>query len=199
MGVSKSQYAALKLLAPALLSAVLASACGASTSTSTSPSSTKCSVSAAPPAESVAGDGGTSTIAVTATADCSWTASSASEWITSLSPASGRGAATVTFSATANPTPAMRVGAVVIEGSRVSVQQQPGKCSVVVSPRSLSVGASGRTDVIAVQTSAECKWSASTTASWIQLSDASGTGSAAINYRVDANSGAARTAAITIA
>ena len=172
--------------------------CGASTSTSVSPTSTKCAFDTTAPSTPLDSAGGPATIGVATTPDCSWTASSASDWISGISPASGRGPATVSFTVAANPDPAMREGALVVEGRRVAVQQQP-RCRVTVIPQSIPVSASGRDDTIAVQAAATCDWAAISNVSWIQLTSASGKGDGVVRYRVDANVGAERTGTVTIA
>jgi len=85
-----------------------------------------------------------------------------------------------------------------IEGRRIAVRQQPRACSVVVSTRSITAAAAGRSDTIAVQANADCAWTATASTSWIQLSDASGAGNGNVKFRIDANDGGPRDGAVTI-
>jgi uncharacterized protein (TIGR03437 family) len=80
-----------------------------------------CAVSGTP-STAIGGNGGTGTIAVTAAADCAWSASSAYDWLTIEGTASGAGSGTVTYRAAANPGGG-REGLLTIGGLGVLVAQ----------------------------------------------------------------------------
>ena len=74
----------------------------------------------------------------------------------------------------------------------------PG-CSQSLSPAQLNFRAAGDTGTIAVTTSGGCSWRASSTASWITLVNATGTGPGNLNIVVASNSAtAARSGVITV-
>lgn len=77
----------------------------------------------------------------------------------------------------------------------------PGACTYTLYPTSSSVTASSSSRTITVYPSAsDCPWTANSNASWITIiSGTSGTGTGAVSYYVDANTGSARTGTITVA
>jgi len=159
-----------------------------------------CTYGIAPPSASVPAEGTVSgTIAVAATSGCGWTAASDSTWITITSSASGTGSGAVSYSVAAN-TGAARTGTITIAGQSHTVNQASG-CTYGIAPPSASVPAAGTTlGSIAVAAVSGCAWTATSAVPWITVtSGASGAGSGAVSYTVAANTGAARTAAITIA
>lgn len=68
-------------------------------------------------------------------------------------------------------------------------------CSCTLSPASKNFSASGGTQTVTVTTSAGCTWELSTLPSWITLK---GTTGSSFTYQVGKNSGARRTATITV-
>ncbi|HJQ24774.1 MAG TPA: M14 family zinc carboxypeptidase [Blastocatellia bacterium] len=83
-----------------------------------------CTISFTPGNLVVAPGGGGSTINITATTNCLWTANSKVGWITITSSPSGFGAATVSFQVAANTSGSTRKGAIVIAGQRFVVKQK---------------------------------------------------------------------------
>ncbi|MEW6210981.1 MAG: BACON domain-containing protein [Acidobacteriota bacterium] len=76
----------------------------------------------------------------------------------------------------------------------------PPNCAYSISPTSQKIKARGGEGSIAVTTSDGCAWQAATTASWITITQASGTGSGVASYSVARNStGRSRKGQITIA
>jgi len=74
-----------------------------------------------------------------------------------------------------------------------------GLCSIVLSPTSVSVGASGGSTTITITTSSVCNWvSISNDAFIVLTSPSSGSGSGSLTFSVIANTGAARTGTVTI-
>jgi uncharacterized protein (TIGR03437 family) len=142
-------------------------------------------------------------VTVTSPSGCAWTAVSNTSWITVSSGASGSGNGTVSLQIAAN-TGAARTGTVTIAGQTFTVNQAgsgtPG-CNYFVQPLSQSVPGGTYSGITQVITNPACPWTAASNASWITvLGGASGTGSGAVSYRVDANpTTSPRTATITIA
>jgi hypothetical protein len=138
--------------------------------------------------------GGSVSIQVHATSDCTWSATSDADWITIISAPSGIGSGTLTYSVAPN-SGARRVGTIRVNGKPHTVIQSPD-CEVVVNrqggPISADSGAispiiigqgSLNLDVgafIEVWAPAECTWGASSFADWIRLSFPGGQGSASL-------------------
>ena len=158
-----------------------------------------CALSLAPSNQSIgSGSGSGFLVGVTTAAGCAWTASTTDSWITLAIPVSGNGNGTVSFSAAANTGPA-RTGTISVNGQTHTVNQS-GSCALSINPSSQSApSGGGAATPIAVTTAAGCAWTATTTDSWITISNpASGSGNGTVNFSVSANTGAARTGTITI-
>ena len=159
-----------------------------------------CTSTVSSTSESFESTGGTRSVSVTTPAGCSWTAASNSQWITVTSGAgpntSGNGA--VTFQVAANATTTARTGSLTIAGKTVNVNQA-GTCDVTLAPTGVSAGAAASTGLVGVATGSTCTWSATSSAAWLTVtSGGSGTGNGTVGYAVTANTGAARTASLTI-
>jgi hypothetical protein len=159
-----------------------------------------CSYAINPASESIgAGGGAGSPVSVTTAAGCAWTATTADNWITITSGASGSGNGSVHFTVAADSGPA-RTATLTIAGQTFTVSQTTG-CSYAINPSSQSIGAGGGAgSAVSVTTAAGCAWTATTTDAWITVtSGASGSGNGAVNFTAAANTGPARTGTITIA
>jgi hypothetical protein len=121
--------------ASALSFLLIASACGGVTSETdvVAPSGVRCNVSASVSSGMVAYTGGTSTVTVTASRDCGWTAGADATWIT-VSPQSGSGNATVRVTIAANLQPSSRTARVAVNDSRIEFVQQPAPPPVEPPP-----------------------------------------------------------------
>jgi hypothetical protein len=164
-----------------------------------------CAFSLAPSSQSVAADGGATSVAITATpSSCAWTAAAGVAWIAVTSPASGggTGSGTVTLTVAANAG-AARSGVVSIGGQPFTVNQAAAQqtCGFTVVPDTLTVDApGGSASVTVTATQSSCPWTAASNASWIALtSSASNTGSGTVTFQVDRNTGASRSGTLTIA
>ena len=182
----------------ALLSVL--SACGSSSSTVTSPSTlTRCAVTLTG-SSSVPASGGGGTVNVSAARECAWNAGVDGPWLTIRSGASGQGDGVVEFAAAANPDPAVRRGAVVLNGERMEIAQAAGECTISLAESSATFpqsGGAGRVDVRA--SSGMCRWSVQSDAAWIALrSGAEGAGSAAVTFEVGPST-AARVGSLRVA
>ncbi|MBE3132130.1 MAG: BACON domain-containing protein, partial [Acidobacteria bacterium] len=83
---------------------------------------TTCSYGASPTAASMSAAGGSSTVSITTTAGCGWTATSGAAWLT-LTPASGSGSGTVTFTVAANTATTARAATATIAGRPLTISQ----------------------------------------------------------------------------
>ena len=155
----------------------------------------------APTSQSIGVAGGTGApVAVSTAAGCNWTAVSNAPWITIASGESGTGSGAVSFRVAANGGGG-RSGTITIAGLLFTVAQAGGTpCTYAIAPRGQSATAAGGAGAITVSAGATCSWTALTTSPWITVtSGATGTGNASVGFSVAPNTGAARTATITIA
>jgi hypothetical protein len=137
---------------------------------------------------------------VAVTANQNWTASSNQTWLTA-SPTSGTSNATVAVSVTANTGSASRNGVVTFKGANglaptVSVTQLGTANSLSATPTSASFtsAASSVTETV----TSNVAWTASANQTWITVIPASGTNSGTFTISAPANTGAARTGAVTL-
>ena len=187
-------------LAAFLVSLALASSCGSSATTSTSPTSlTRCAVSANG-AGQVPAQGGTGSVSVSAARECAWRASVEGSWLSIRNGATGQGDGAVEFSAVANPDPAVRRGAIVLNEQKIDVVQEAAECAYTLSEPSSTIAQSGGTGAFDVRaSSALCSWTAQTDVPWIELRNATGRGTAPVQFEVAATTGPPRTGTITAA
>lgn len=188
-----------KVYARVIISAIAATlsglgvmACGSSSTTLTAPSAiNRCSVTLNG-GGSVPSQGGAGTIGVSAARECSWSAATEGTWLSIRSGAQGQGDGTVEFAAAANPDPAVRHGAVILNDKRFDVTQAAGECSFTLGQGAASfslAGSVGQVDLRA--SSALCTWSAESDADWISVRTRQGTGSALVPFDVAPMAGSA--------
>ena len=188
----------------ASLAAALAvsAACGSSATTTTRPSAlNRCSLTLTTPDQTIPATGGTGAIGVSATRDCTWTVSVDGAWLSLRSGQNGQGDGTVEFSAAGNPDPAMRRGALVLNGQRAEITQAAALCDITLVQTAANFspgGGSGRVDVRA--SSALCTWNVESDQPWIIVrSGTDGRGSGFVAFDVAPTSGPPRTGVLTIA
>src|SRR5262245_33510089 len=105
-----------------VVAAVIIGGCGSSSSVSTAPTEVKCEVSLGSLA-TVEASGGRVSFGVTAKPECAWEASTTASWISALSPASGRGDGTISFTVALNESTVSRDGAIKVNEQQVMVTQ----------------------------------------------------------------------------
>ncbi len=128
---------------------------------------------------------------------CPWIAVASHDWIRILQ-GSGNGSGTITFSVAENNTGTTRTGTITVNGETIMLTQPPAPaCSYTLSPTSRTVPATGGTFSFSIATAANCQWTATDSVSWITTSG-SGTGNGTVNFTVAANTGAERTATISV-
>jgi hypothetical protein len=160
-----------------------------------------CTYSIAPTSQNVDAAASTTSVTVTTTAACSWTAASGAPFITVTSGASGTGNGSVGLSIAAN-TGAARSGTVSIAGQTFTVNQAAivAPCTYSIAPTSQSMPVLGGTGTVTVTTTSACAWTAGSNAPWLSItSGATGTGSGTVGFSAVANTGGARTGTLTIA
>ncbi len=160
-----------------------------------------CSYAIAPDTTSVPASGGQLSFAVTTSATCAWTPSSAVSWITVQGGGSGTGSGTFTVTVATNGGVA-RTGTLSVAGVTVQVLQAgSAACLYSVTASPSAFGASGGTGTLAIVTSQPgCSWTASANVPWIVLdANVSGTGPASVPFSVQPNSGGTRAGALGVA
>ena len=160
-----------------------------------------CTYSISPTSQSVAANGGTGSVNVTAATGCTWNANSNANWLSITGGSSGSGNGTVNFSAQANSDVNQRQGTLTVAGQTFTVTQAGQSCSYSISPPNQSFAAGGGQGSVNVTAGNGCNWTASSNAAWIVISSGSqGSGSGSVNYSVTANnSNSGRTGTLTVA
>jgi hypothetical protein len=139
-------------------------------------------------------NGGSFKAAVSAPIDCAWTAVSDS-WI-AVSPSSGSGGASLSYTVTANEA-SPRTGAIRVGKGILTVTQEG--CSLKLSQASRDVSSDGGRFTVDVNaTGAACKWTASSTEPWIEILSPPWRGTGTLSFAVAANTAGARTGRIRI-
>jgi hypothetical protein len=165
------------------------------------PAPVPCTYSIAPSSAAIPVLGGTGTFAVTAGADCNWTANTTANWITLTSGATGTGNGAVGYSVAPNLGSA-RTGTITVAGQTFTVTQPALVCTFTINPTSLTLPAAGGSSTVAVTASnAACTWTARSNDGWINVTSGTpGTGDGTVAFTVDNFGGKNdRTGTMTIA
>jgi len=96
-----------------------------------------------------------------------------------------------------------RSGTVTIAGQPFTITQAAAsgpapQCTFSVSPSSVPIGAAGGTAPLTITTTQGCAWSVSGVPSWISVSTTGAVGTGTVTLSVGANTGAARSATLTV-
>lgn len=138
-------------------------------------------------------------ITVTASASsCARTAvSSNPDWLTISLGTVGTGNGTVGYRVDSNDTPDARTGTITIGNARFTVTQAARNCTFDLSALSARVTYQAGRGTFRVTT--DCRWTATSSAAWLRITQSATSGSANVDYVYDENpSTDARTATITI-
>jgi len=158
---------------------------------------TDCIYTTAVTSLNVGAEGGTSEVPVSAPAGCTWRTESQAAWIRILRGESGTGSGSAVVRVDPTPGP-LRTGTIVVAGRTVSVTQSSG-CAVTLQPASHVAAVSGGTGSVTVGAAAGCGWAATANAPWIAITaGASGSGAGQVQFTVAANTGPARSGAVTV-
>lgn len=134
---------------------------------------------------------------LTLNAPMPWTATSNAAWLTVTTP-SGTGSGPVSYTFATNSTFASRTGTITVAGLTHTVRQAGVTSSL--APTSATVSAAAGNGTVNLSLSAAVPWTATSSASWLTVSPASGTGNATLTFTYAANPGTdARLAAISVA
>lgn len=167
-----------------------------------SQSGAACSYSLSPASLSIGAAGGQSSVDISTSAGCTWTAASNDAWITIAGGASGSGSGSIGVLVAAN-TGAARTGTLTIAGQSFVVSQAAASvtCTYAIAPQNQSVAAGGASVSVGVTAPAGCAWTAASNAPWVTITaGASGAGNGTVSLNVGANaSTSARSGTVTIA
>jgi hypothetical protein len=156
-----------------------------------------CTYSLSAESFSIDAAGGPGTVTVTTGDSCEWDTESAASWIAITAGQRVTGTGSVTFEVAGNDGPE-RVGTLVVADKPVTVTQAAG-CRVTLGATGQAFGPEGGPGSVAVITGAGCEWSAASEVGWIQITGAaSGSGEGTVNFRVERNTGEARTGRIVV-
>jgi hypothetical protein len=181
-----------------LLACVAAGCSGSSVTTTAAPTPVKCTTSLSGLPASVPATGTKVQATVSAARECSWSATSEAAWL-ALSPDAGQGEAQVTVAVAANDTAVARSGAIIVNGARVTVNQEAAACRFDLDRSSAQIAADGGRVQIAIRTMAGCAWKVSSPVPWVRSATAAGSGSRTVDLIVEANPGSARSATVDVA
>lgn len=157
-----------------------------------------CTFALSPASQTVSNAGGTTSVGVTTSDGCAWTAASNASWISIASGAAGAGSGSVQLAVASNAD-ADRTGSVTIAGQTFTILQTGG-CTYSVSPASQQIASAGGSGSFVLNAGPTCAWTATSAAAWISVTSApSGTGTATVQFTVAANNGSARSGTIAIA
>ena len=149
-----------------------------------------CSYTLAPTSSgTVAAGGDSGPLTLSTRAGCAWTATSDVSW-TTVTPASGTGPETLTYTVAPNPSPSSRSGTVTVGGQVFAVTQAAATCSYTLAPTSVTVQADGETGDIAITASPGCAWTATSSKKWLSVTPAVGSGSGTLSYTAAQNKSA---------
>jgi hypothetical protein len=172
----------------------------AETSTSlTGPSASKCQVQISGSPAAFPADGGSGTLTIDTTRDCSWSAVSGASWV-SVGKAEGQGGGSVPFTVNANALASPRTAAITVGGDAFQLSQDAAPCRYTLNPDDAPIGYQGAEFAVEVETLAGCRWSAASDAAWLTVvRGSSGQASGTMRVAAAPNDGGARTGHVTIA
>lgn len=162
-----------------------------------------CSYSVTPNAQSLTATAWSGTIAVSTGTGCQWTAvSNSPTWLSfagGASSTSGTGGANVSIAVAANASSSPRSGTFTVAGQTIAITQAGVACSFSASPVSLTVPAAGGTSSVVVTSPAGCAWTATSGASWLSITAATGSGTGSVSLSASPNTTTSpRTTSLTV-
>ncbi len=181
--------------------AILGCAGCTSTQTATSvvaPSVDKCQIEVATSPTTFPDNGGTGSLTVNTTRDCTWSAAASASWVT-MAASSGQGETTVSYSVAPNSVPQTRTASISVGDQSVQLVEAAAPCRFALSTSAAEIGSAGGSLAVTLQTLPGCGWTTSTDSGWLAVtSGATGNTSATIALTVAANTGDARVGHIVV-
>ena len=142
--------------------------------------------------------GGGGSVRVITEPGCPWNAAAQASWVSVAQPTGiGPGALAYTVAAHTS-TVSDRSGTLTVAGKTHSISQQA--CALTLDPSGQTFGSPGGSSSVRVNTEPGCTWTASSSAGWVSVSRASGSGPDALPYQVAVNGSTTedRSASITV-
>jgi hypothetical protein len=173
--------------------------CGSSATTNlTTPTSARCQATITNSSGSFPASGGTGSISIVVSRDCTWTASSPAGWISLTSAVEGQGDGTVSYRVTENPDPLQRQAAMAVAERPVHITQAAAACLFQLSAMAGPISSDGGDASIDLATHPGCSWNARSEQTWATVAPVSGSGPARLRVEVQPNDGVERTLAIVV-
>ncbi|MBL8186909.1 MAG: hypothetical protein JNK38_02815 [Acidobacteria bacterium] len=143
--------------------------------------------------------GGSGSINVTASSSaCPRNPTSNTNWLTIVGGNNSVGSGPVTYNVAINPG-AARTGQIKLGDQVFTVTQAAGACSFTLSPSIFNFQAGNGLGTVQVTASlSSCTWGLTSNATWVKITSKPVNGSGTLYFSVDPNSGAKRSATITI-
>jgi hypothetical protein len=161
------------------------------------------------------GGNGTATITQVQGGSCSWRASTEAPFITNLTPVTGTGSGTVTFTVAANTSPDGRTATITVNSDTLTITQAGTfvPCVLTVSPTAFDLQQFTDLErtISVVQTQGQnCPWTAVSNSDFLFIRSnsvpvcgrgcsISGTGTGVVNFNPNQNNGPARSGTLTVA
>lgn len=146
-----------------------------------------CTYAISPEADQWGGDGGPGSFQVQTQTHCSWTATTAADWVT-IRTGGGTGNGTVAFTIAQYTGLDRRDANIVVADRQFAIYQYPPQreCSYTVAPTAATVHWHGPALTVRLSTGEGCTWTAASAASWLRLATPdAGSGSAEMRVDVD--------------
>jgi hypothetical protein len=168
------------------------------------PSPGECSYAVDPESADIGAAQSDGTLSVQTDVGCPWTAVSDASWLSIIDGSTGSGQGQVRYRAAENSGNSSRTARIEVNGAVFTLTQagrQSPVCNYDISPASASFPSDGGSGRIDVSTGNACPWTASTSASWIDITSGSAdVGNGRVEYTVSANtSSSSRTGTIEVA
>ncbi len=199
-GVGRSPRRVRVVACLVVAAAAWAGGCGEGATSLAGPTADKCQISVTAFTRTFAAAGGTGSVTLATTRECSWSAASSTQWISFPRQPSGQGPASFGFVVAANPAPRPREGAIEVSGQRLGIAQEAAPCRFDLDSGTTRATASGGSASVRVSAMAGCTWRAESLTPWIRVTgEGRGDGPGTVSFAIDPNTGAARTGTLMVA
>ena len=156
-----------------------------------------CDYSISPTSVSLGNGGTNSSVTVSTTPGCTWSASSPVSWVTITDGSNRTGSGSLSYAVAANSSNSFRSATLNVAGEAFTINQSA--CEYTLTPPTMSMSTSGGNSFALVRTGTSCPWSAASDSSWITFPNGSnGSGQSWLTVRASANSGEGRTGHVTV-
>ena len=168
------------------------------------PAPGECTYSVDPQSADIGAAQSDGSVSVQTDVGCPWTALSDADWLTIIDGSTGSGQGQVRYRVAENSGNSSRTARIEVNDAVFTLTQagrQSPVCDYDIAPGSASFSSDGGSGRIDVDTSSACPWTATTSASWIDITSGSAdVGDGRVEYTVSANtSSSSRTGTIAVA